>query len=554
MPGGVRFVYDAAPDARSVALAGTFNSWVGDACMMERVTPTRWQVTLPIAAGRHLYKFVVDGSEWLRDPANPWVSEDGQNNSCLTVDEGGAVLLRHSGLSAAAPGPLYARPALASPAWLRDAVVYQLSVKAFGGDFDGVRAKLGYLAELGVNTLWIMPLQPIGIEGRPGSCGDPYAVRDFLAIDPALGDEHGLRALVDAAHARGMRVMLDWTMNRASVDNPLTQSHPEWFTRRADGSIYYAVPNRGYFAGFDFSSTALRRYLIDAMCGWVERFGIDGLRFDDSDITPLDFLEQIRAALLRVQPEIAIISQAYDEFHHFASCDLTYDGGTRALLLACAQGQASGADLARYWTESTYSFPRGALRLRWLDEKEQPRAGALLGPALRPAATVLFALDGVPHLLMGQEFGEPTWRDWTVLFEDYRLDWNAYDAGLFAHYQRLLALRRDHLALRRGDVVFIEGLPAGVVGFTRNTPQESLQVFANLGASAATLPAQSPIAAVPAPDAAPGQRSATPALSRLSRQGTLLAAEGWNAAAATLAAHGWLVCALDQADNAGQSA
>lgn len=531
-PEGVRFVYDGAPNARSVALAGTFNSWVGDACLMERVTPTRWQVTLPIAAGRHLYKFVVDGSEWLRDPANPWISEDGQNNSCLTVDESGAVLLRHAGLSAATPGPLYARPALASPEWLRDAVVYQLSVKAFGGDFDGVRAKLGYLAELGVNTLWIMPVQPIGIEGRRGSCGDPYAVRDFLAIDPALGDEQGLRALVDAAHARGMRVMLDWTLNRASVDNPLTQSHPEWFTRRADGSIYYAVPNRDYFAGFDFSSTALRTYLIDAMSGWIERFGFDGLRFDDSDITPLDFLEQIRAALLRVQPEIAIISQAYDEFHHFASCDLTYDGGTRAMLLACAQGQASGADLARYWNESTYSFPRGALRLRWLDEKEQPRASAVLGPALRPAAAVLFALDGVPHLLMGQEFGEPTWRDWTVLFEDYRLDWKAYDAGLFAHYQRLLALRRDHVALRRGDVVFIDGLPPGVVGFTRSTPQESLLVLANLRPTAAALPALVPL-----------PRASVP-----------LAAEGWDAAMVTLAAHGWLVCALDQADSAGQSA
>ncbi|WP_342117840.1 alpha-amylase family glycosyl hydrolase [Pseudoduganella sp. OTU4001] len=517
-PAGVRFVFDAAPDARTVALAGTFNSWVGDACMMERVTPTRWQVTLPIAAGRHLYKIVVDGTEWLRDPANPWISEDGQNNSCLTVDETGAVLLRHPGLSAATPGPLYARPALASPGWLHDAAIYQLSVKAFGGDFDGVRAKLGYLSELGVNTLWIMPVQPIGISGRRGTHGDPYAVRDFLAIDPALGDEQGLRALVDAAHARGMRVLFDWTLNRASVDNPLTQTHPEWFTRRADGSIYYAVPNRDYFAGFDFSNAELRRYLIDAMAGWIERFGFDGLRFDDSDITPLDFLEQIRAALLKVQPELAIISQAYDEFHHFASCDLTYEGGTRAILLAIARGEASGADLARYWSESTYSFPRGALRLRWLDEKEQPRASSLLGAALRPAAAVLLALDGVPHLMMGQEFGEPSWRDWTVLFDDYRIDWSAFDASIYAHYQRLLALRREHPALRRGEVAFLDGLPPGVVGFTRSTAQESVLLLANLSSGAATLPPS------------------------VFAQYTAGAAAGWDAAAGTLAAHGWMIC------------
>lgn len=511
-PDGVRFVFDAAADARSVALAGTFNSWVGDACMMQRVTPTRWQVTLRLAAGRHLYKIVVDGTEWLRDPANPWVSEDGQNNSCLTVDESGAVLLRHGDLSAAAPGPLYARPALASPEWLRDAVVYQLSVPAFGGNFDGVRAKLGYLTELGVNTLWIMPVQPIGIAGRRGEHGDPYAVRDFLAIEPALGDEASLRALVDAAHARGMRVILDWTLNRASVDNPLTQTHPEWFTRRADGSIFYAVPNRDYFAGFDFSNAELRSYLLGAMAGWIERFGFDGLRFDDSDITPLDFLEQIRAALEKVQPEIAIISQAYDEFHHLASCDLTYDGGSRAILLRIASGQASGADLARYWNESTYSFPRDALRLRWLDEKEQPRAGGLLGPALLPASVIMFALDGVPHLLMGQEFGEPAWHDWTVLFDGFRLDWSKFDAGLFAHYQNLLALRRAHEPLRRGDVEFLDSLAPGVVGFKRSTAHASVQVLANL--------------------------TALPVI----------------AAGATLAAYGWLVVPLNQPDSASERA
>jgi len=75
--------------------------------------------TLPLSPGRHLYKFVLDDTHWIADPA--------------------------------------------SPAWLRDAVVYQLSVRAFGGDFDGVRVRLGYLADLGVNTIWMMPIHPIGV-------------------------------------------------------------------------------------------------------------------------------------------------------------------------------------------------------------------------------------------------------------------------------------------------------------------------------------------------------------------------------------------------------
>lgn len=515
--GGVCFTYDAAPGVHSVALAGTFNSWVGDACMMERISSTRWQVALPIPAGRHLYKFVVDGTDWIVDPCNPWISEDGQNNSSLTVDESGAVLMRKAGLCAAAPGPLHARAALASPDWLRDGVIYQLSVQAFGGDFDGVRARLSYLAELGADVLWIMPFHPVGLEGRRGSLGDPYAVRDFDAIDPALGDEASLRALVGAAQARGMRVIMDWTLNRSSADHPFTRTHPHWYTRRADGGIYYAVPNRDYFAGFDFSDHALRRTLVDSMRGWIERIGFDGLRFDDSDITPCDFLDQIRAELAAVRPDIALISQSYDEFHHLAACDLTYEGGTREMLRRVAHGEADNAAFARYWNESAYSFPRGALRMRWLEDKEQGRISAFLGSeAHRPAAAVLLAMDGVPHILMGQEFGEPAWTGWQVLFEPYRLDWMAFDTGLYAHYQALIALRRRHAALRTGATEFLDGLPPGAIGFIRGDGERRIVVLANLSAAAQAFDS--------------GLAHVQP-----------LYASGWQADNATLAPYGWMI-------------
>jgi glycosidase len=515
--GGVRFIFDATPDTHSVALAGTFNCWAGDVCMLERVSSTRWQTTLPVPAGRHLYKFVIDDRDWIPDPANPWISEDGQNNSCLTVDETGAVLMRQQDLSAATPGPLHARSALASPDWLRDGVIYQLSVPAFGGDFDGVRAKLSYLSELGADVLWIMPVHPVGIEGRRGTLGDPYAVHDFDAIDPALGDAAALRALVDAAHARGMRVIMDWTLNRSSADHPFTRTHPHWYTQRADGSIYYAVPNRDYFAGFDFADRELRRYLIASMREWITRFDFDGLRFDDSDITPCDFLDEIRADLAALRPDIALISQSYDEFHHLAACDLTYEGGTREMLHRCVNGRADNAAFARYWNESTYSFPRGALRMRWLEDKEQGRISTFLGQAAhRAAAAVMLAMDGVPHILMGQEFGEPTWTGWPVLFEPYQLDWNSFDADLYAHYQSLIALRRRHPSLRTGATTFLDGLPPGAIGFTRSDASEHLVVLANLSPATLTLPAT---------------------LAQIEP----LHASGWHAEDVTMAPHSWII-------------
>ena len=252
-PDGITFTFVAERPLRSVAVAGTFNSWRGEVSPLQRIDAGRWQTTLPIMPGRHLYKYVLDGEDWVRDPANPWGSEDGQDNSCFTLTEAGELYVRRGEIGPTRPGPLYRdHAATPSPGWLRDAVIYELSARAVGG-LTGARERLPYLRKLGVTALWLMPVQPVGLRNRSGSLGDPYAVRDFLAVDPALGTPDDLRALVDAAHAQGLRVILDWTLNRSSIDNPLTAQHPDWFQRDEAGEVAYHVPGRHAFAGFDFA-------------------------------------------------------------------------------------------------------------------------------------------------------------------------------------------------------------------------------------------------------------------------------------------------------------
>lgn len=488
---GIRFTFEGSEGIDSVAVAGTFNHWVGDAAPLTRVGASTWQATVPASPGRHHYKYVVNGRNWILDPANPWISEDAQNNSCFTINEFGDVFVRSGEVAQQTPGDLYRRrTAVASPEWLRDGVIYQLAVRAFGGTFGGVRERLGYLQELGVTIVWLMPFHPIGDQGRIGAVGDPYAVRDFSAIDPELGSADDLRALIGELHARGMRVLMDWTLNRASVDNVLTETHPEWFTRTAAGELCYLVPNRAYFAGFDFSSRPLRAWLLQTMQGWVRDYGFDGMRFDDADITPLDFLDEIRPALQAVRPDIALIAQSTDELHHLDACDLTYDAGARDTMRRIAAGEA-GADTFRWqWEESTYSFPRGALRMRWLEEKEQGRAHRFFGAGLHlAAASVIFTLDGVPHILMGQEFNEPRWQDWRSLFDDFHLDWNSFDEPTFRHYQALIALRRAHPALRQGSVHFVRSGSATLLMYWRSTAQQRVLVAVNLAGSSCPLPA-----------------------------------------------------------------
>lgn len=487
---GIRFTFEGGAGIDSVAVAGTFNHWRGDAAPLTRVGASTWQATVPAGPGRHHYKYVVNGRDWIADPANPWISEDAQNNSCFTINEFGDVFVRAGEVAQQTPGDLYRRrTAVASPAWLHDGVIYQLSVRAFGATFSGVRERLGYLQDLGVTTIWLMPFHPVGESGRIGALGDPYAVRDFSAIDPELGSAAELRALIADIHGRGMRVLMDWTLNRASVDNVLTVTHPDWFTRTAGGEPCYLVPGRGYFAGFDFSSAPLRAWLLATMAGWIGDFEFDGMRLDDADITPLDFLDDIRPALQAVRPDVVLIAQSTDELHHLDACDLTYDGGARATMRAIAEG-AAGADTLRWqWEESTYTFPRGALRMRWLEEKEQGRAYRFFGPGLHlAAASVILTLDGVPHLMMGQEFNEPRWQDWRSLFEDFHLDWNSFDEPTFRHYQALIALRRAHPALRQGAVHFVRSGSATLLMYWRSTGQQRVLVAVNLADQPCALP------------------------------------------------------------------
>lgn len=489
-PEGVCFRYAGLPGTRTVALAGTFNSWVGDAAFMRRGAGDVWSITMALAPGRHHYKFVVDGRDWIADPANPWISEDAQHNSCLSVHDDGALFLRLGQVSAQSPASLYRRrQAVSSPQWLQDAVVYQLSARAMGGSIDALCGQLDYLQGLGVNTVWLMPVHPVGRERRSGRHGDPYAVRDFLAVDAELGDMAALRRLVGQVHARGMRILYDWTLNRAACDNPLTRIHPEWFTRDQAGQPMYAVPGRTEFAGFDFSNAALRTYLIEAMAMWLGEAGFDGLRFDDADITPLDFLDEIRTRLHARLPGVVLLAQSCDELHQLAACDLTHDGAGRAMLRRIADGAATADDFRREWEEATYSFPRGALRLRWLEEKEQGRAYRYFGPALhRAAATVLLSLDGVPHIMMGQEYNEPRWRDWKSLFEPFACDRSSFDRPTFEHYQALLGLRAAHAPLRRGSVEFVAMPGARQLAFRRRGADACILVLVNLDDAPCDVP------------------------------------------------------------------
>ena len=136
------------------------------------------------------------------------------------------------------PDPEIAKqPARPSPIWLKSGVIYQIFVRSFSpaGDLNGVTARLDDLHALNVNILWLMPIHPDGQVKKKGSLGSPYAVRDYYAIDPALGTKDDLHRLVQEAHNRQMKVIIDIVANHTAWDSVM-MAHPEFYKKDTAGS------------------------------------------------------------------------------------------------------------------------------------------------------------------------------------------------------------------------------------------------------------------------------------------------------------------------------
>ncbi len=172
------------------------------------------------------------------------------------------------------------QPARPSPIWLKSGVIYQIFVRAFSpaGDLNGVTARLDELHALNVNILWLMPIHPDGQVKKKGSLGSPYAVRDYYAIDPALGTKDDLHRLVQEAHKRQMKVIIDIVANHTAWDSVM-MAHPDFYKKDAQGHITYPHDWTDV-AWLDYSNPKLRQYMLDMLVYWIKDFDLDGYRCD----------------------------------------------------------------------------------------------------------------------------------------------------------------------------------------------------------------------------------------------------------------------------------
>jgi glycosidase len=352
--------------------------------------------------------------------------------------------------------------------WVTNARIYEIFVRSFSpeGNLDGVTANLGRVAALGCNCIWMMPI----FEG-PSDHG--YEITDYYSIEQDYGTPQDLHELVEAAHALGIKVVLDMVINHTSISHPFMldaqrygrNSHYwDWYDRDAGGNPthYYdwtSLPN------INLSNPECAQYWIDMCKYWITDFDIDGYRCDVAwgpmQRSP-QFWVNWRQQLKEIKPECLLLAEAAaNDFAIFDNrFDLAFDWNLHH------EGSSSFANmfpqipgftgLSNLITNFGTPWPAYKEPLRFIENHDETRYVSVnTGPQTKLAASLCLTIPGAVMLYSGQEIGVTSQRG--------QIPWGNDPEGMYPLYYRVMNARKSLPALRDGDFTLISNTQWGSV-------------------------------------------------------------------------------------------
>jgi cyclomaltodextrinase len=426
-----------------------------------------------------------------------------------------------------------------TPNWVPDAIFYQIFPDRFassarvpkpfnlepwdspptthgfkGGDLLGVAEHLDYLQDLGVTAIYLNPVFQSTANHR-------YHTYDYYQVDPILGGNQALRVLLDKAHQEGMRVILDGVFNHASrgffqfnhlAENGPVSPYVDWFLVNRYPLKPYHAPARehGYEAWWDLpalpklnvASPAVREFLLNVACHWIE-YGADGWRLDvPGDIDDDEFWREFRRRVKGTNPEAYIVGEIWHNARRWLQGD-QFDAVMNYLFTRACLGFFVGENLrhdevsrcgyqkidpldAAAFSDAVeqllglYPQPITEVQFNLLGSHDTPRFKTLArgdNSAYRLATLFQMTYPGTPCIYYGDEIGMEGSHD-PGCRAGFPWDERQWDEGLRSYVRRCIALRKDHAALRRGDLTWL--LTAeGIVAYGRRLDHEALIIILN---------------------------------------------------------------------------
>ncbi|MFZ4412559.1 MAG: alpha-amylase family glycosyl hydrolase [Bacteroidales bacterium] len=370
------------------------------------------------------------------------------------------------------------------PEWSKNANIYEVNIRQFSkeGTFKAFEKQIDRLHNMGVDILWLMPINPIGIKNRKGSLGSYYSISDYTKVNPEFGTLDDLKSIVSKAHLLGMHVIIDWVANHSAWDNPWAKDHPDWYKQDSLGNFIAPFDWTDVIA-LNYKNKELRKAMIQAMQFWIKEVDIDGFRCDVAEMVAADFWNEARAELDKSKP-VFMLAEAEVPVHHKKAFDMSYAWELHHIMNKIADGKLGVHDIDKYLLKQDTLFPLDAYRMIFIDNHDENSWNGTVEKRMgiaSPAFAVLSAtLPGMILLYNGQEAGL---NKSLAFFEKDEIDWKDYP--LQAFYTSVLKLKTNNKALWNGNYggkysKILTDKTNTILAFSRKKDKNTIIVIANL--------------------------------------------------------------------------
>ena len=371
----------------------------------------------------------------------------------------------------------------------------------YGGDLRGVIDKLPYLADLGITGIYLLPL-------FLSNSNHKYNTFDYETIDPDFGAEEDVIELVEKAHALGIRVMVDAVFNHSGTDffawkdvweKGENSRYFDWFCiHKTPFERKYASLRDGRFDGFAFLDSMPKlntgnpevvEYFADRCRYWVEKWNIDGIRFDVGNEVSHAFLKAIRSALKPIKPELFLLGEIWHDSVQWLQGD-EYDSVMNYPFFESAHNfwldkTATAKDLM-YAINRVYSlYPEQVNRVifNFLDTHDTMRSVTRCGSldVFYQQLALLMTMPGTACIYYGTEIAMPGGHD-----PDCRrtTPWSDIESGKYVaeidEMKQLISLRKSCDAIRGTEICWhFDPVHPRLIHFSRTYKSDCIHIYLN---------------------------------------------------------------------------
>ena len=335
--------------------------------------------------------------------------------------------------------------------WAHHTNIYEANIRQYtsAGTLNAFAEHLPRLKDMGVHTIWFMPLQPIGKVHRKGTLGSYYSISDYISVNPEYGTLSDFQSVVEKIHELNMKVIIDWVANHTAWDHNWTTTNPDFFSKNDFGDFRPPYPDWSDVIHLNYDNKDLWRAMVNEMKFWVNNFDIDGFRCDMAHLVPLDFWKYARTELDR-EKRLFWLAET-EEPHYHEAFDASYTWEFLHKMEAYWKRETNIDGLGEVLKKYHHAFPKQAIRLFFTsNHDENSHSGSeyeRLGQAAKAFAVLCATWNGIPLIYSGQELPS-TQR--LQFFEKDPIQWTG-NFGLHDFFKILLTLHSRHPALRVAD-------------------------------------------------------------------------------------------------------